>query len=100
MLLSSQLFLPIYAAEAGREFGSVRFVMCNALRMVSTSQKYFLAARARFFLILYYGHSLLFLFSATSFCRLVLRLFVVIRIVNSFHEQFAVVNLIRQCRFQ
>lgn len=29
---------------------------------------------------------LIVLFSATSFCRLVLRLFVVIGIVNSFHE--------------
>lgn len=41
---------------------------------------------------------LLFLFSATSFSRLVLRLFVVIGIVDSFHEKFSIVDLIRQSR--
>lgn len=39
---------------------------------------------------------LIVLFSATSFCRLVLRLFVVIGKVYSFHEQLAVVDLIGQ----
>ena len=37
-------------------------------------------------------YMLILLFSATSFCRLVLRLFVVIGIVYSFNEQLAVVD--------
>ena len=50
--------------------------------------RHFLAARARLFL----SHK----GTIISFCRLVLRLFVVIGIVNSFHEQFAVIDLVSQ----
>ena len=42
-------------------------VIFPALRIVSTNQKYFLAARARFFLILYYGHKLT-IFRVILFC--------------------------------
>lgn len=42
MILLSQLFLPIYSPQARREFGSVGFVMCNALTALSMPRASFL----------------------------------------------------------
>lgn len=52
------LFLPIYATQACRQLGSVRFVVCYTLATLSVSRTSFLRARA-IDVIVWTGHGVI-----------------------------------------